>query len=133
MRRGRTCAHIEGNPNSNCCGRVHESIIKSFRKVASIVAQRVNLSTTLPLNSDVKSFGSRSTMGTLFCLLLYVAYNVCAGRNFPNDLFDSHFLELCIFDLSSLPFICFGPSLRKESLSCKNLNGYVHKRLNCHH
>ena len=34
MGQGRTCACIEGNPNSNCCVRVRESIIKSFRKVA---------------------------------------------------------------------------------------------------
>ena len=34
---------FEGNPNSNCCGRVRGSKIKSFRKVASVVAQRVKL------------------------------------------------------------------------------------------
>ena len=35
---------FEGNPNSNCCGRVCESKIKWFRKVASIVALWVNFS-----------------------------------------------------------------------------------------
>ena len=31
---GRTYARMEGNPNFNCCVRVRESIINSFRKVA---------------------------------------------------------------------------------------------------
>ena len=35
---------FEGDPNSNCCGHVRESKIKSFRKVASIVAQCVKFS-----------------------------------------------------------------------------------------
>ena len=42
---------FEGNPNSNCCVRVRESKIKSFRKVA----QWVKFSTILPLHSAVKS------------------------------------------------------------------------------
>ena len=33
MGQGRSCACIEGNSNSNCCGLVLESKIKSFRKV----------------------------------------------------------------------------------------------------
>ena len=33
MGRGGTCACIEGNPNSNCCGCVRKSIIKSFEKL----------------------------------------------------------------------------------------------------
>ena len=78
MGRGKTCARIEGNLNSNCC--VRESIIKLFRKVASIVTQWVNLSTTLPCKVAVKSLGSRSSMRTLFCLLrtvcMYLSY-VC--------------------------------------------------------
>ena len=44
---------FEGNPNSNCCGLVRESKIKSFRKVASMVAQRVKFSMILLLNSAV--------------------------------------------------------------------------------
>ena len=55
---------LEGNPNSNCCGRGRESKIKSFRKRASIVARRVKFSTTLPLHSAVKSLYSCSAMGT---------------------------------------------------------------------
>ena len=45
---GQNLHHIEGNPNSNCCGRVRKSIIKSFRKVAVNSLQWVNLLTTLP-------------------------------------------------------------------------------------
>ena len=57
---------FEGNPNSNFCGRIHESKIKSFRKVASIIAQQMKFPTTLPLNSAVMSLYSHSAMGTLF-------------------------------------------------------------------
>ena len=35
---------FKGNPNSNCCGHIRESKIKSFRKFASIVAQWVHFS-----------------------------------------------------------------------------------------
>ena len=89
MGQGRTCARIEGNPNSNCCGRVRESKIKLFRKVAvkslysSSTSEFVNdFTVKLPCKVTVKSLGSLSAMGTLFCLLLYIS--------------DFHYLDLIV-------------------------------------